>query len=117
MKTTPTQLAALPRQRDDGDAIRQRQAASVTNYAGNQGTIQKLDVGVDFSKQMITSYDLQAKVIGNWKASGSGSFAQFTGTSGIAAHRHVHGLHAGQRFTHRQRHCARRIRRPERRRR
>ena len=57
---------------------------AVTNFAGNQGTIQKLDVGVDFSKQMITNYDLQAKVIGNWNASGSGSFAQFTGTSGIA---------------------------------
>jgi len=82
MKTTSTQLAALPP--SVTTATYSYAGGAVTNFAGNQGTIQKLDVGVDFSKQMITNYDLQAKVIGNWNASGSGSFAQFTGTSGIA---------------------------------
>jgi len=82
MKTSSAQLAALPP--SVTTATYSYAGGAVTNFAGNQGTIQKLDVGVDFSKQTITNYDLQAKVIGNWTASGSGSFAQFTGTSGIA---------------------------------
>jgi len=55
-----------------------------TNGIGTPGgTIQRLDVGVNFSSQRITSYDLQVQSIGTWTASGSGSIAAFTGTSGI----------------------------------
>jgi FecR protein len=82
MKTLPAQLATLSSSGVKG-TYSYAGNGSVTNYQGTPGSIQKLDVGVDFSKQMITSYDLQAKVIGDWKASGSGSFAQFTGASGI----------------------------------
>jgi hypothetical protein len=83
MKTTSAQLAGLSSTGVKGTYTYTGNGI-VANYLGTSGTIQKLDVGVDFSKQMITSYDLQAKVIGDWKASGSGSFAQFTGGSGIA---------------------------------
>jgi hypothetical protein len=83
MKTTSAQLAGLSSSGVKG-TYTYTGNGMVANYLGTSGTIQKLDVGVDFSKQMITSYDLQAKVIGDWKASGSGSFAQFTGGSGIA---------------------------------
>jgi hypothetical protein len=83
MKTTSAQLAGLSSSGVKGTYTYAGNGV-VANYLGTSGTIQKLDVGVDFSKQMITSYDLQAKVIGDWKASGSGSFAQFTGGSGIA---------------------------------
>jgi hypothetical protein len=55
----------------------------VSNYLGMAGKIEKLEVNVNFAKQMITSYELEAKVVGEWKAKGSGSFAQFRGTSGI----------------------------------
>lgn len=82
MKTLPAQLATLTASGVKG-SYSYSGNGSVSNFRGTPGTIQKLDVGVDFSKQMITSYDLQAKVIGDWKASGSGSFAQFTGASGI----------------------------------
>jgi hypothetical protein len=82
MKTLPAQLATLTASGVKG-SYSYSGNGSVSNFRGTPGMIQKLDVGVDFSKQMITSYDLQAKVIGDWKASGSGSFAQFTGASGI----------------------------------
>ncbi len=82
MKTLPAQLATLSASGVKG-SYSYAGNGSVANYLGTPGTIEKLEVGVDFSKQKITSYDLQAKVIGDWKASGSGSFAQFTGTSGI----------------------------------
>jgi hypothetical protein len=82
MKTTSAQLAALPA--SVVTATYNSTGGTVTNFLGTQGKIEKLAVGVDFAKQMITSYELQAKVIGDWKASGNGSFAQFTGASGIA---------------------------------
>jgi len=82
MKTTSAQLAALPS--SVTTATYSYAGGSVANFVKDRGMIQRLDVGVDFSKQMITSYELQAKVIGDWHASGSGSFSQFTGTSGIA---------------------------------
>jgi FecR protein len=82
MKTLPDQLASLTAGNVKG-TYNYNGNGSVSNFQGQAGTIQKLDVGVDFGKQMITNYDLQAKVIGDWKASGSGSFAQFTGASGI----------------------------------
>ncbi len=94
MKATPAQLATL-----SATGVKASYSysgnGSVTNYQGTPGTIQKLDVGVDFAKQMITSYDLQAKVVGDWKASGSGSFAQFTGASGIALTGNCTGCNPG----------------------
>jgi len=81
MKTTSAQLAALPA--SVVTATYSYAGGAVANFVGTTGKIEKLEVGVNFAKQMITSYDLQAKVIGDWKASGSGSFAQFAGTSGI----------------------------------
>jgi hypothetical protein len=55
-----------------------------TNGIGTPGAmIQRLDVGVNFSSQQITSYDLQVQSIGTWTANGSGSIAAFTGASGI----------------------------------
>jgi hypothetical protein len=82
MKTLPDQLAALTAGGVKG-SYSYNGNGSVSNYLGQAGAIQKLEVGVDFGKQMITNYDLQAKVIGTWQASGGGSFAQFTGASGI----------------------------------
>jgi FecR protein len=82
MKTLPAQLATLAASGVKG-TYSYSGNGSVSNHLGSPGTIQKLDVGVDFSGQRITSYDLQARVIGDWNASGSGSFAQFTGASGI----------------------------------
>lgn len=83
MKTLPDQLASLTTSGVKG-SYSYNGNGSVSNYLGQAGAIQKLEVGVDFGKQMITSYELQAKLVGDWKASGSGSFAQFTGASGIA---------------------------------
>jgi hypothetical protein len=83
MKTSPTKLGELAAAGVMGTYTYAPGNGAVANYLGNAGTIQKLEVGVDFGKQMITSYDLQAKVIGDWQAKGSGSFAQFTGASGI----------------------------------
>jgi hypothetical protein len=57
---------------------------AVTNGLGQVGSIQKLNVDVNFSTQQITNYNLQASAIGQWNVNGSGSIAAFTGTSGIA---------------------------------
>jgi hypothetical protein len=56
-----------------------------TNNVGTQGTINSLTVGVNFSTQTISNYAVNASVAGNtWTGNGSGTFAQFSGTSGIA---------------------------------
>jgi len=56
-----------------------------TDQAGAQGTINSLSAGVNFSSQQITSYNVNATVgAATWAASGSGSFSQFTGATGIA---------------------------------
>jgi hypothetical protein len=55
-----------------------------TNYVGNVGKINSLYVDVNFATQRITNYALDLTVVGNWTAKGSGSIAQFTGSSGIA---------------------------------
>jgi hypothetical protein len=81
MKTSADQLAALPS--SVTKATYQHSGGSVSNYLGMAGKIDKLEVSVNFAKQMITNYELEATVIGEWKAKGSGSFARFTGTSGI----------------------------------
>jgi len=55
-----------------------------TNGIGTPGaSIQNLNVDVNFTTQQITKYDLQVQSIGTWTANGSGSIAEFTGTSGI----------------------------------
>jgi hypothetical protein len=84
MKTLPNKLGELAAAGITGTYTYAPGNGMVANYQGAPGTIQKLEVGVDFGKQMINSYVLEAKVIGDWKANGSGSFAQFTGGSGIA---------------------------------
>jgi hypothetical protein len=83
--TSAAQLAAMPA----------TTVAATYNYAGGpaptdqtglQGKINSLSVGVNFSTQQITSYNLNATVGGaTWvTTSGSGTFAQFGGASGIA---------------------------------
>lgn len=57
---------------------------AVTNSLGQTGSIQNLNVDVNFSTQQVTNYNLQASGIGQWNVNGSGSIAAFTGTSGIA---------------------------------
>ncbi|MGE5946573.1 MAG: FecR domain-containing protein [Betaproteobacteria bacterium] len=54
-----------------------------TNGLGGVGKIDALTVGVNFTTQQITNYNLQATAIGTWNVNGSGSIAAFTGTSGI----------------------------------
>lgn len=83
MKTLPGKLGELAANNVTGTYTYAPGNGVVSNYQGTPGTIQKLEVGVDFGKQMISSYVLEAKVLGDWKASGSGSFAQYTGGSGI----------------------------------
>ena len=55
-----------------------------TNHLGQAGKINSLQVDVNFATQQVTKYALDATVIANWTATGSGSFAQFTGPGGIA---------------------------------
>jgi hypothetical protein len=81
--TNPTNLASLP----PALVLASYSYAggpATTNGVGGQGSIQKLDVDVNFSTQQITKYDLQVQSIGTWNANGSGSISAFTGTSGIA---------------------------------
>jgi hypothetical protein len=55
-----------------------------TDLLGAQGSIKALTVGVNFSKQTIDNYAVTANVgATTWNASGSGTFAQFGGSSGI----------------------------------
>ncbi len=59
-----------------------------TDQLGNQGAINSLSVGVNFSTQTITSYAVNATINATtgaetWSASGSGSIANFTGAAGI----------------------------------
>ena len=55
------------------------------NHLGVAGTINSLSVGANFGTQQITGYALNATVGATaWTASGSGSFAQFSGGSGIS---------------------------------
>jgi hypothetical protein len=55
-----------------------------TDHLGNQGAINSLTVGVNFSTQTITSYAVNATVgAATWNGNGSGSIASFTGAAGI----------------------------------
>jgi hypothetical protein len=95
MKTPPGNLGELAAAGVKGTYTYAPGNGMVANFQGTPGTIQKLEVGVDFGKQMINSYVLEAKVIGDWKANGSGSFAQFTGGSGIQLTGSCSGCNSG----------------------
>jgi hypothetical protein len=93
--TTPAQLAALPSSIVTA-TYNYAGGPAPTNQAGVQGTVNSLAVGVNFSTQQITSYALDASAGGaNWSAKGSGSIAQFTGTSGIALSGNCSGCGGG----------------------
>jgi hypothetical protein len=68
-----------------------------TGGSGAQGTINSLSVGVNFGTQAITNYAVNATVgAQTWNASGSGSIAQFTASSGIALSGSCAGCVPGQ---------------------
>lgn len=81
--TSPAQLAALGANGVSA-AYSYAGGPNPTNQSGDTGTINSLNVGVNFATQAITSYSVSATVDSKvWNASGSGSIAQFTGSSGI----------------------------------
>ncbi len=67
-----------------------------TNGIGTPGAIKALNVDVNFSTQQITNYSLQASALADWKASGSGSIASFTGATGIALSGSCSGCNPGK---------------------
>jgi len=82
--TSAAQLAAMPAMLVTA-TYNYAGGPAPTNQAGAQGTINSLSAGVNFGTQQITSYNLNASIgAANWTASGSGSFAQFGGASGIS---------------------------------
>jgi hypothetical protein len=82
--TSAAQLAAMPAMVATA-TYSYSGGPSPTNQSGVMGTINSLNVGVNFGTQQVTSYNLNATVgAANWSANGSGSFAQFSGASGIA---------------------------------
>jgi len=58
-------------------------ASFASNSLGDIGTINRLEVDVNFGTQMVSRYELDASVTANWKVNGSGSVSQFTGPTGI----------------------------------
>jgi hypothetical protein len=59
-----------------------------TNQLGQAGTINSLSVGVNFSSQMVTSYDLNASAggttwVSNLNTTAARSIADFTGVGGV----------------------------------
>ena len=82
--TSAAQLAAMPAMTVTA-TYNYSGGPAPTNQLGAQGTINSLSAGVNFSTQQITSYSVNATVgAANWNASGGGSFAQFSGSSGIS---------------------------------
>jgi hypothetical protein len=81
--TTAAQLAAMPAAMVTA-SYAYAGGPAPTNGLGVPGAIQSLNVDVNFSTQQITNYSLEASALASWKASGSGSIANFTGTTGIA---------------------------------
>jgi hypothetical protein len=83
--TSAAQLAAMPSMMVTA-TYNYAGGPAPTDQAGLQGKINSLGVGVNFSTQQITSYNLNATVGGaTWvTTNGSGTFAQFGGASGIA---------------------------------
>ena len=82
--TTPTQLAAITGSYSYSFVA----GTSPTDERGTVGSITSASASVDFSKQQITNYSIGVAIPAaraeNWSASGSGSFKQFSGASGIA---------------------------------
>jgi len=82
--TTPTQLAAISGTYSYGYVA----GTPPTDERGTVGRITSASVAVDFSRQQITNYSIGLAVPAiraeTWSASGSGSFQQFIGSSGIA---------------------------------
>ncbi len=82
--TTPTQLAAIT----GSYSYSLVAGTSPTDEGGRVGRITSASAAVDFTKQQITNYSIglviPAARTETWSASGSGSFQQFTGSSGIA---------------------------------
>jgi len=81
--TTPTQLAAIT----GSFSYSYVGGTAPTDERGTVGRITSASVAVDFSKQQITNYSVSLAIPAiraeTWSASGSGSFQQFMGSSGI----------------------------------
>jgi hypothetical protein len=83
MLTSAAQLASLPPSVVSA-TYNYAGGPAPTNQLGQQGTINSLSVGVNFSTQTITNYSVNATVgTTNWNAMGKGTISQFTGASGI----------------------------------
>jgi hypothetical protein len=81
-KTTKAQLDALIAGNVSGSYTIAGRNDLVSNYQGTTGSINNLQVDVNFGAQTV-DYALDATVIANWQATGSGSVTQFTGANGI----------------------------------
>jgi hypothetical protein len=92
--TSATQLGALPASLVTAN-FAYAGGPAPTNSLGQQGSINALDVSVNFSTQMVTNYSVQASVQGDWSANGSGSIANFTGAAGIALRGNCSGCTPG----------------------
>ncbi len=82
--TTQTQLAAITGSYSYSFVA----GTSPTDERGTVGSITSASASVDFTKQQITNYSIGVAIPSvraeTWSASGSGSFQQFLGSSGIA---------------------------------
>lgn len=77
--TSAAQLAAMPSSLVSAN-YSYAGGPAPTDHSGNQGAINSLTVGVNFSTQTISSYAVNATVgATNWTGNGSGSIASFTG--------------------------------------
>lgn len=92
--TTPAQLAAMPAAMVTASYAYAGGPAPTSGF-GLPGAVKSLDVEVNFATQQITNYNLQATALGDWKAQGSGSLANFTGTAGIALSGSCSGCNPG----------------------
>lgn len=86
--TDKTNLAALPASLVSATYTYSGTGPAPTNQLGVAGTINSLSVGVNFSNQMVTSYDLNASAGGStWNSQlntiASHSIADFTGVGGV----------------------------------
>jgi len=86
--TDKTDLAALPASLVSATYTYSGVGPAPTNQLGQAGTINSLSVGVNFSNQTVTSYDLNATAGGtNWNSSlntkAPNSIGDFTGVGGI----------------------------------
>ncbi len=83
--TTAAQLAALPQQLVTANYNYIPGSGAVNGTASPSGVINSLSVGVNLTTHTITNYSVNATVgAQNWSGNGSGTFAQFTSSSGIS---------------------------------